>query len=382
MAKTAMPSTSALAIKLWSLDGFVDVYKKSCFGHMMNRGVITIAEELDRAKAGSEMTFNYTGILTGVGITEGGTMVGNEEGLDNQAFSMKWNVVRNAVLNPNEDTIEQTRTNINFYNRARTLLQGWHKSRLDASVFNQLAGVNSTTVTVDSTVYSGADRTIVQGLNDVNAPTSNRIIRAGGAATDQALTSSDTMTLDLIDAAIEQASSTYPHLEPLDGDEFDLYLSFEQLTDLKRDTSGAIKWYDIYRSALEGGMKDGNPLMNANQYSIKPVGRYANVNIYSAYRVARGVNSATSAALPDVARAVLVGKDAAAFASKFSGSLSDDNNSGTGGNVPLKYTTELQDYDYLKGIEARMLYGVKKLQFDNEDLGCVVISTYAAGHTS
>ena len=380
MAVTSMLTTNDLTVKLWSMEGFVDMYKNTAFGHMARRGTLMRAEELDNARAGDELTFNFTGILTGTGQTEGGTLTGNEEALDLQAFTMRYNVVRHAVLSPNDDTIEQTRTVVPFENRARRLLPNWHASRVDASVFNQLAGVNSDTITVDTTVYSGSNRQLVQGLNTINAPTSNRIIRAAGAANDESLTSSDTFTLDLIDAAVEQLGRTYPHVEALDNMEFDLYISMEQLTDLKRDTSGAIQWYTNYLSAMEGGMIEGNPIMTANQYGIKPVGKYANVNIYSHFRVANGVNSSTNATIPNVRRAVLCGRDAIAFASSFSGALEDM--AETNGNVPLKMFTQLKDYDYQKGIEARMIYGVKKLQFDGEDYGSTVISTYAGPHTN
>ena len=383
MAQTTMSTTNPLTVKLWSIQGFVDMYKNSFFGHMSRRGTLIRAEELDRAEAGDELTFNFTGILTGTGITEGGTLTGNEEALDNQAFTMRYNVVRHAVANPNEDTIEQSRTLVRFEERARTQLPKWHMSRVDASVFNQLAGVDSTTITTDGTVYSGSKKEIVQGLNAVNVPTANRVIRAAGAATDEALTSSDTFTLDLVDAAVELAGRTYPHIEGLGAsmDEFDLFVSYEQLTDLKRDTSGKIQWYTNYLSAMEGGMTgDDNPIMSANQYAVTPVGKYANVNIYTASRVATGVNSSTSAAIPSVRRAVLCGANAIAFASRFSGALEDMR--GMQGNLPFKFFTQLKDYDYIKGIEARMIYGVKKIQFDGEDYGSIVISTYAGAHAS
>lgn len=380
MSQTQMPTTDALAVKLWEAEGFVDMYKNSCFGRMARRGTLMRAETLDRAIAGDEVTFNFTGILTGTGIQEGGTLTGNEEALDLQAFTMRYNVVRHAVLNPNDDTIEQARTYVPFDRRSRMLLPNWHKSRVDASVFNQLAGVNSTTITVDTTVYSGNNRQIVQGLNTTNAPTSDRIIRAGGVANDESITSADTFTLDLIDAAVEQLGRTYPHVEPLDNEEFDLYISYEQMTDLKRDTSGKIQWYTNYLSQMEGGVTgDGNPIFKANQYSFEPVGKYANVNIIPCFRVATGENSSTQAAIPNVRRAVLCGKDALGFASKFSGALEDM--AQTDGNVPLKMFTQLKDYDYLKGIEGRMIYGVKKLQFDSQDYGSTVIATYAAPHT-
>jgi hypothetical protein len=378
MANTPMPTDSALAVKKWEMLGFIDMYKNTAFGLMASRGSLMRAEELDNARAGDETTFNYTGILTGLGTLEGGTLTGNEEALDNQAFSMVYNVVRHAVSNPNEDTIEQARANFSFADRSRKQLGGWHQSRVDASVFNQLAGVDSTTITVDTTVYSGANKKIVQGLNAVNAPTSDRVIRAGGHANDESITSGDTFTLDLIDAAIEQLARTYPQAESLENEEFDLFLSPEQITDLKRDDGGKITWYTNYSNVLAGGQIDSNPIMTANSLSVRPVAKYANVNIYSRNRVATGENSGTQAAIPNVRRAVLCGKNAIAFASKFSGALEGGNE----GNVPLKMFSQLKDYDYIKGLEARMIYGVKKLQFDGQDFGSTVIATYAGPHTN
>ena len=382
MAITSMLTGNALTVKLWSKMGFIDMYKDTAFGRMARRGTIMRAEELDRAEAGDDVTFNFTGILTGTGVGEGSTLTGNEEALDLQSFSMQYNVFRHAVASPNDDTIEQARTLVRFEERARELLPKFHAARLDASIFNQLAGVDSTTITVDGTVYSGTDRTFVQGLNTVNAPTSNRIIRAAGAATDQALTSADTMTLDLIDAALEQLQRTYPYASALDNQEFDLYISFEQEVDLKRDTSGKIQWYTNYLSGMEGGMIDGNPIMTGSKYGSQPIGKYANVNIIPTFRVATGVNSSSNAAIPTVRRAVLCGRNALAFASRFSGALEDISNPTQDGSVPYKYSTQLKDYDYIKGIEARMIYGAKKIQFDGEDFGSTVISTYAASHTS
>ena len=253
MATTSMLTTNSLTVKLWAVEGFTEMMKSTCFGRMVARGTLGRVLELDNAKAGDDITFNYTGKLSGVGIQEGGTLDGNEEALDLQSDSMKLGIVRHGVASPNDDTIEQHRTHVNFQKQATFLLPQWHASRVDASVFNQLAGVNSTTITVDGTVYSGTDRPIVQGLNDVTDPTTNRILRAGGAATDQALTSADTLTLDLIDAAVELAGRTYPNIATLEGEEFDLYISYEQYTDLKRDTTGKIQWYTNVLADAQAG---------------------------------------------------------------------------------------------------------------------------------
>lgn len=382
MATTNMLTGNALTVKLWGLKGFTDTLKNTAFGRMAQRGTIMRASELDNSRAGDEITFAFTGLLTGLGQTEGGTLTGNEEALDNQSFKMAFNVARHAVASPNDQTIEQTRTLIPFQERARSGLQKWHASRLDASVFSQLAGVNSTNITVDGTVYSGANRTIVQGLNTIAAPSSNRIIRAGGRANDQSLTSADTFTLDLIDAAIEIAASTYPTIEKLDNEELDLYLSPQQITDLRRDSSGKVQWLMIATSLAQGGNAD--LLTTTSSYSSGFVGRYGNVLIYSRDRVSGGVSSADSSNVANVRRAVLCGRNALGFASRFSGALKDVKE--TDGNVPLVFKQELKDYEYIKGIEARMIYGVKKLQFaysgTAQDFGSIVISTYAAAHTS
>lgn len=377
MSTTSMTTSNALAIKLWGAKAFYESLRFSAFGHMASRGIIMRAEELDNARKGDEVTLPYVGLASGIGQTEGGTMTGNEEALDLSSFSMKWGVVRNAIASPNDDTIEQTRTNVGFEKAARDRLKNWMVSRMDASAFNQLAGVNSTTITVDGTVYSGTNRTIVQGLNTINAPSTNRIIRAGGAANDQSITSADVFTLDMIDAALEKAATTYPTIEHLDGEEFDLFLHPYQITDLRRDTSGKVQWLQIALANAQAGKND--MLQVANGYSSQMVAKYGNVNIYSRERVAMGVSSADNSAVANVRRAVLCGKNALAFASRFSGALTDGPKS-TNGNTPFMFKTELKDYEYIKGIEARAIYGLKKVQFDSEDFGSIVISTYAAAH--
>jgi len=373
-----MLSSNPNTVKLWETKTLLEMIKMTHAGRMMLRGTIMRPEDLMRAKRGDETTISFTTILNGIGQGEGGTLVGNEEALNNEAFTMSWNVFRHAVASPNDDTIEQIRTYIDFYKTAKTALNQFHMSRLDASVFNQLAGVYSTTITVDNTTYSGSNRSFVTGLNTVTAPSTNRIIRAGGQATDQALTSADTFTLDLIDAAQEKIALTYPTAEPLMGEEYDLYISPEQFTDLKRDTSGKITWYANTLASTTAGSQD---LETAAANIYQPVGKYAKTNIIVANRVAFGQHSSTSDAISTVRRAVFCGKNALAFGSAFTGDLRDIQKFGESGNVPLKYFDELKDFSYTKALEARMIYGAKKLRFDSEDYGSLVISTYAAPHT-
>ena len=51
-------------------------------------------------------------------------------------------------------------------------------------------------------------------------------------------------------------------------------------------------------------------------------------------------------------------------------------------DVPFKMYVQLSDYDYVKGMDLRTIYGTKKMSPSNaEDIGAFVISTYAAAHS-
>jgi hypothetical protein len=382
MSTTGMLTGNALTVKKWEMETWLENFQRSVLGHLINRGSIYYTDRfLGNDARGDELTFAYAGRLTSIPQGEGGTLINNLEALNLTSYKMAINVCRFGVQNPNTDTIEQQRTYVNFENVSRKQLSKRAKVFIENSIFQQAAGTSPTSITVDGTTFtsSASTTTFVQGLNSIIAPTSERIIWAGGVSADESLTSTNTFTLDLIDAAIELAETSSQPIERLDGDEFDLFLHPTQVTDLKRDTSGKIQWYNMQLSYLTGGAKEGsagNYLSNGMADGISCLGRYNNVNIYSAYRVAAGVNSSTSAPITTVRRAILFGRDALSFASPFGGRLKDK-------DVPTKFFFEYQDFDYYKAMEARLIYGLKKMSWTNfQDNGSMVISTYAASHTS
>lgn len=373
MASTGVLSANALTRKLWATEDWTNPGQRVAFGHLFERGAVFYVEDFLGARArGDQVTYDYTNKLTGIPIGEGGTLDGNEEALDLGSFTMAMNVTRIGVLNPNDDTIEQQRTLVDFPDRTRKLIPERHMELLDAACFNQLAGFNPTSYTQNGTTWSGTNKLFVQGHNTPTAPTTNRIIRAGGVANDQSLTSANTMTLDLIDYALEKVDNSDQPIKRFPDDTFDLFVSPEQLVDLKQDTTGKIQWFNIELAKITGGKS--NELENGMFDTMPALGQYAGVNIYSAPRVAYGQRSDTSAVITTVRRAVLVGKDAVSFASPFGGRPTDS-------DVPLKYFSQLKDYEYFKGLEGRLIYGLKKTVASNsEDIGVIVISTYAAAH--
>jgi Protein of unknown function (DUF4043) len=374
MASTSMTSSNALTLKLWATEDWVNPGQRVSFGHMFKRGSVHFAEEFLGQKArGDQITYDYTNKLTGIPVGEGGTLDGNEEALNLGYFSMAINVTRIGMLHPNDGTIEQQRTLVDFPERSRKLIPARHMELLDTAVFYQLAGAAPTSFTLNGTTWSGNNRLFVWGHNTPPAPSANRILRAGGAANDQSLTSSNTFTLDLIDYALEQIELSNQPIKMFADDTYDLYLSPEQYTDVKQDSSGKIQWFN---QALAYGASGKYDQLEGIMFDTMPcLGQYGRVNIYMANRVAYGVSSADSSVITTVRRAVLVGKDALTFASTFGGRPSDK-------SVPLRYIAQLKDYEYYKGLEGRMIYGLKKTVATNsDDIGVFVIATYAAPHS-
>jgi hypothetical protein len=375
MSSTSMLTGNNLTVKVWEKKAWLQAMQRACLGHLFNRGCVYFPEKLmGRDAVGDTVTFPYVGKLTDIPIGEGGTADGNEEALDLENFSMAMNVSRMPVLNPNKDTIEQERTTVDFETNTRKVLTKRAVEILDTSAFYQLAGAAPTSLTINGTTYSTAAQLLhVQGQNVPVAPTSNRQIWPNGNTNDQGLGANDYMTLDLIDFALEKIDRSDQPIETLEGDTYDLYVSPEQLVDLQQNTTGKIQWFNIELAKIIGQNKD-NMIENRWQNKMICAGKYRNVFIYSAPRVAYGVNSSTSAVITTVRRAVLVGADALSFASPFGGRVTDT-------DVPVKFFFQLKDYDYYKGSEARLIYGMKKMSPSNkDDIGAFVISTYAAAH--
>lgn len=374
MSSTQMLTGNALTVKKWSTADWVEMGQRTAYGHLIERGAVHFCEDLTGQRAkGDQVTYDYVGKLTGIPVGEGGTLDGNEEALDLGSFTMAMNTTRIGVLNPNDDTIEQKRTLVDFPEKTRKLLPNRHKELLDTAVFYQLAGANPTSFTLNGTTWSGTNKLFVQGHNTPVAPSANRIIRQSAAATDQALTSSDVMTLDMIDYAREKIAVSDQPIEPFDDDTYDLFLSPEQIVDLKQDAGSKIQWFNMQLALMSGGQDDQFRTLGIYRGGPPMIGRYANVNIYEAGRVAYGQNSSSSAVITTVRRGVLVGKNALSYASPFG---RPDQASA------LKYFDQLKDYGYYKGLEGRMIYGLKKTVATNsEDVGVMVLASYAASHS-
>lgn len=385
MSFTVIPASQK--VNVWAKQAWIQTVQESVLGHFLNSGVTYRPKEFEgQNTVGQTLTYAYIGKLLQAGLGEGSTMDGNEEALNIGDFTMRVGMIRLAVLNPNdEDTIESYQSNIEFEQTSRAALTRAMVEKIDFSVFNQLAGAQYlTNVTLGGIVYSSAAAPTaanniynIQGLNPIIAPSTDRILRAGGVANDQSITSAGKMTLSLVDYAVEMLDNSNQPVDGLDGGmRYELWISPEQFTDLKQDADSPITWYNNALAMAAGGDSDALTGRGFRNFA-KPVGEYAGVAIYRHPRVAYGVNSSNGAPITTVRRAVLVGRNALSFASRMgTGRVTDT-------SVPFVFKTQLKDYEYYKGIEARFIGGIKKNTPSNgSDIGVVVISTYAAPHTA
>lgn len=375
MSSTPMLSTDALTVSRWEKTGWLQVGQSTALGRMFDRGAVYFPEEmLGKDSRGDNLTYDYIGKLTGHPQGEGGTLDGNEKSLDLGSFNIIINESRDAVLIP-VSGIEPQRSKVNMEKAAKTVLPNRAAELVDTGVFQQLAGVNPTSFTINGTTFATtAQKLHVQGHNAPVAPSTGRIVRAAAAATDQALTSADKMTLQLIDYALELNAVSEQPIEALDDGTFDLYLHPYCVTDLQIDTTSAIQWNAIELARLQAGEKNNFDGAKFNN-KLRIVGKYGVVNILSHPRVAQGATNDTSTVATTVRRNVLVGKNALTFASPYGGRPSDD-------DVPMKIVDQLKDYKKYKGLGFELLYGLKKCTPGNGlDVGSMVIGCYAAAHT-
>jgi N4-gp56 family major capsid protein len=229
---------------------------------------------------------------------------------------------------------------------ARMGLQDWWSDRIDTAFFNHICGNSGA-----STVYNGS--------NTVTAPSTNRILYMNGLTTETQIASasaSNKFTIQLIDYALERAKVASPLIRPVKVNRENKYVMFlhpYQVTDLRTNTATG-QWLDITKAAYQGSKQD-NPIYSG------ALGEYNGVILHESTRV----QSVTA----NVYRSVLCGAQAVSMAFGMSG-----------GENQVQWTEELFDYQNQLGVSAGMIWGLKKMVFNSEDFGTIVVPTYGAQH--
>ena len=346
MATTSFGVNSPNAVKLWSRKLFREALKNTTMAKYMGESSDSMIQVLNDTKKGpgDNITYQLRMQLSGNGVLNDGTLEGNEEALTVYTDNVTIQQLRHAVRSAGK--MSDQRIPFSVREEARMGLQDWWADRIDTAIINQLCGKSTIT------------DTRLTGGNTPTAPSSGRIIYfgAGSPTSEASVSTTATMTLAAIDAAVTTAKVATPLIRPLMVNGNPHYLMFlhpYQVYALRRDATAVSSWTDIQRAALAGGKQD-NPIFNG------ALGVYNNVILVENARIPM---SATT----NVYRALFCGAQAGVFA------VGQD-------NYPEKmsWVEELFDYENQLGVSAGMIFGAKKSVFNSTDFGTIVVSTYAS----
>lgn len=344
MATTSYGVNHPLAVKLWSRKLFREALKQtyvSRFTGTTSGSVVQIMSDTQKGP-GDRIRVPLRMLLSGAGVAGDDTLEGNEEALTTYYDDIVIDQLRHAVRSAGK--MSEQRVPFSVREEARMGLQDWWSDRIDDAFFRQICG------------DTGSSDNRYTGSNDTVAPDSSHWIYGEGVDTSEAsLTSaSDKMSLSMIDYCVETAKTASPLIKPvriMGGNYYVMFLHPYQVTSLRTNTDTG-QWLDIQKSAMEGGRVSNNPIFTG------ALGMYNGVVLHESTRV-RSVTS-------NVYRAVMCGAQSAciAYGQKSAGGRTD-------------WNEELFDYGNQLGVEAGMIWGLKKTRFNSADFSTIVLSTWA-----
>lgn len=365
MAITTYGVNDTLTVKLWSKKLAVEALKATAIAPLIGEDMDSIiVKKTETSKgAGDRITMGLRRQLVGRGVTENEILQGNEESLTTYSDNLLINELNHAVRIKADGTIDNQRILFDARMEAKNGLKDWYADRISTAFFMQVCGHLGTTITVEgNSTLPGA---VIYGNNVPTAATTNRILRAGAQATDQALTSTYVFDLTLIDKAVALAKTANPKIRPIkvDGaDKYVMYLHPYQVYQMRTSTTTG-QWLDITKAVYQGS-KSNNPIYSG------AIGEYNGVILREAEHVTTGYHSTTFAEVTTVRRAVLLGAQSAVIAFGQGRSESD-----------FQWREEEFDYARELGVAVKTIWGIKKSVFNSEDFGSIVVATYAAQPT-
>lgn len=368
MPENFFPTTDPLTRKQWIAETNAVAEARMVSARYFGTGsnsAFRIRDALNKGY-GDEVTWSSSWPLKGTGVVGSETLKGKEEALTLFTDKMWIDLSRHSV--PVGNKIDAQRAPVNLRKIGRDKLGTWKAKAMDRAIAHHLAGYTPANVDTGGDNDAGGINATYRGHNTITACHADRIIRAGGIATDTLVGADNTakMTLELIDYAKERTfieTATAAPIEPLDGNKHVLFVHPSVMTDLRRNE----EWQAIQLAALSG-KQEGNPL-----YKFA-AGEYNDTLIVPWQYMPQGI-SATNTAVANTRRSVLVGAEALSVAY---GRGYD------GGEGDWEETSD--DHNFIKYVAYDLIWGAKANFYKSGpaaaevDYGKIVIVTYSAPH--
>jgi N4-gp56 family major capsid protein len=283
---------------------------------------------------------------TGAGRAGDDTLEGHGERLTTHRDTIVINQLRH--LFEDGGRMSQQRVSWNVRNEGKDALADWWSDRLDLWCANVLSG---------NTIETDVRYT---GMQAVTAATTIR--RAAGAASDQALTSSDIIVPADIDWMVNKAQIMSPPIRPVSIDGQDHYILVIHSNVLRQMRSVSGEFHAVWKAAMQGGIVSDNPILNGATMV------WNNVVIYVNNRMPQGIDATGTPNVydTDVRASVFMGAQAAgmAFGRGF-------------GKNRFSYAEESFDLGNQYGVAAGLIAGLKKAVFNSADFGVIRYASWA-----
>ena len=334
-------SISALRAKLWYKELFADVPTMLFMSRFMGESansIIQVNRDLSKG-SGEYVEFGLSTKLSGDGVTGDDELEGNEEEILTYQDELQIDQLRHAVRL--KGRMDEKKVAYKMRSDAKEKLKIWWAERIDREILAKLCGDTSKTF-----------------ANTPTAPSTNRVVRAGGAANDNALTAAMVMDTKVLDAAKEKALLASPKIRPIKLSDkqhtgeavYVCILHPYQLSALRKDPV----WNQAQREANTRG--SDNPILSG------AAGIYNGLVIYQ-HELIYAFSNGSSVAC---ARGILLGQQAGIM----------------GVGEDERWVEEEKDYKNKWGISAGRIFGVIKTTFNTEDYGVIALTTAATAATT
>lgn len=340
-------------------------FQTKMIGEDQNHPVQRITELTDNG-GGAKCIMQLVHDMVGDGVVGDNELEGNEESLVNDDFELEIDQLRNGAKS--KGRMAEQRVVVKFREHAKGKLSFWLADKMDELTF-LVAGGRSFTLKTDGSARTASQLPQLKFAAQVAAPSSGRVIYAGGVAGVASLTATDKMSWDLVTEAVAQAKRAKLRPIRMAGKEYYiLTVSTEQFRDLKLDPD--------YRAAVQNagarGMK--NPMFTGEAAVVDGVFVYEHNKVCNTLGMASGSKWGAGGTI-DGAQAQLIGAQAIGFAT-IGSTFWDENPSD-------------RDYGNKRGVMVGRMFGVVKPQLNStndnntkQDFGTISIYTAAARQAS
>lgn len=295
--------------------------------------------ELTKTERGDAIVMNLVNDLVGDGVAGDNQMEGNEEGIFNDAITLRIDQLRNAVRS--KGAMAEQQTVLRFRSIASDKLSYWASEKLDELFFLTMSGI-SYTLKLDGSTRSGSQLPQLAFASDVAAPSSGRKKYAGSATSTATLTNSDTLTWNT--AIGVQSYARRKRIRPIMGGgkpHFVLLISTEGRKALVQDSTYQT---NVGRAGPRGS---DSPLFKNALAVIDGVIIYDHNKVATTLGLSSG-NKWGSGGTVEGSQALLVGAQALGYS--------------TLGPVSYAESTNT-DYGNRPGVAAGRMFGILKPQF-------------------